>query len=173
MPAQIGGRTFSNADLLVGGGIILALINWFIPWWYTWNFSCSGSAFCVNVSSGVSGFGLWSGILGFIVLLVLIALFVVRLFAPTALPALPVADWMIYAIGGVFILLMAILFFTYAPGVSGPGYSAGISIGFFVGIITAAAIAVGGYLKRTEPQPATKPMNFSSFGQTPPPPPSA
>jgi hypothetical protein len=91
------------------------------------------------------------------------------------LPALPAADYLIYAVGGVFILLMVVLFLTYAgtASVSGIGYSAGISIGFFIGLVAAAAIAVGGWLKKTDVQPATAPMNFSGFNQAPPPPPPA
>jgi hypothetical protein len=172
MPAQIGGRTWSNADLILGGGLLVALINWFIPWWYTWKFNTAG-ILNINEGGGISGFGLWSGVLGFIVLLVLIALFALRAFAPQALPALPVVDWMIYAAGGAFILLMAVIFLTYAAGASGsgPGFSAGISIGFYLGLLTGAAIAVAGYLKRNEPQPTTRPLSFASAGgQTPPPP---
>jgi hypothetical protein len=173
MPATIGGKTYSNGQLILGGGLILALINWFIPWWWTASFSYSGIAGVGSYSSstGIGGLGSWSGWLGFIVLLVLIVLFAVRVFAPTALPALPFADYLIYAVGGVFILLMVVLFLTYAGGAnySGPGGSAGISIGFFIGLITAAAVAVGGWLTKTDPQPATAPMNFN---QAPPPPPA-
>ena len=71
---------------------------------------------------------------------------------------------MIYGVGGVFILLMVVLFLTYAGGASysGAGYnfSAGISIGFFVGLITAAAVAVGAWLSKTDPQPATAPLRL-------------
>jgi hypothetical protein len=176
MPANIGGKTYSNGQLLIGGGLILSLINWFIPWWWGYSSSYQGAAqFGISggsYSGGTNGFGLWSGILGFIVLLALIALFAIRTFAPNVLPALPVADWMIYTVGGVFIALMTVLFLTYAGGVSysGPGYnfSSGISIGFFVGIVLALAVAVGGWLTKTEPQPATAP--FTGFNQTPPPP---
>jgi hypothetical protein len=172
MPTAIGGKTYSNGQLILGAGLILALINWFIPWWWAYSFSYSGEAGFAgySASGGIGGLGSWSGWLGFIALLILIVLFAVRTFAPQALPALPFTDWMIYTVGGVFILLMVILFITYAggAGVSGPGYSEGISIGFFIGLITAAAIAVGGYLTKTDAQPATAPMNFNQ-GQTPPP----
>jgi hypothetical protein len=183
MPAQIGGRTYSNGELAIGGGLVLALINYFIPWWWTESSSYSGPNIAglggTNFSSGIGGFGSIWGILGFIVLLALIVLFALRTFAPNVLPALPTADWMIYTGGGVFILLMVVLFLTYAGGAggsySGAGYSfsSGISIGFFVGLITAAAIAVGGWLTKGQVQPATAPMNFSGFNQAPPPPPPA
>jgi hypothetical protein len=184
MPAQIGGRTYSNGELAIGGGLVLALINWFIPWWWAESSSYTGPNIdglgaAANSSSGIGGFGDIWGVLGFIVLLALIVLFALRTFAPNTVPALPVADWMIYSGGGAFILLMVVLFLTYAGGAggsySGPDYSfsSGISIGFFVGLITAVAIAVGGWLTKTQVQPATAPMNFSGFNQTPPPPPPA
>jgi hypothetical protein len=177
MPAQIGGKTYSNGQLILGGGLILALINWFIPWWWTASYSFSGVDGIAGYSSstGIGGLGSWSGWLGFLALLVLIVLFALRTFAPQVLPALPAADYLIYAVGGVFILLMVVLFLTYAGGAnySGPGGSAGISIGFFIGLITAAAVAVGGWLSKTDAQPATAPLNFSGFNQTPPPPPPA
>jgi hypothetical protein len=173
MPAQIGGKTYSNGELILGVGLVVALINWFIPWW--WAYSFNYSSIGLSSSGGTGGFGDIWGILGFIVLLALIALFVIRTFAPQVLPALPAADYLIYAVGGVFILLMVVLFLTYAgtASVSGTGYSAGISIGFFIGLVAAAAIAVGGWLKKTDVQPATAPMNFSGFNQAPPPPPPA
>jgi hypothetical protein len=180
MPAQIGGKTYSNGELAIGGGLILALINYFIPWWWSSSYSYSGSVAGLGSSSGsagIGGFGYWEGVIGFIVLLVLIALFAVRMFAPQVIPALPVQDYMIYAVGGVILLLTAVALLTYGGGVSGSGlgysYSSGISIGFFVGLITAVAIAVGGWLTKTQAQPATAPMNFSGFNQTPPPPPPA
>ena len=173
MPAQIGGKTYSNGELILGGGLVVALINWFIPWW--WAYSFTGLAgYGLNSSGGTGGFGDIWGILGFIVLLALIALFAVRTFAPQVIPALPVQDYLIYAGGGVFILLMVVLFLTYAGGASfsGSGYSAGISIGFFIGLVAAAAIAVGGWLKKSDAQPATAPMNFSGFKSPPPLPPA-
>jgi amino acid transporter len=183
MPANIGGKTYSNGQLIIGGGIIVAFINWFIPWWWAESSSYSGPSYAglgsdLNQSSGIGGLGYWAGWLGFLVLLCLIALFVLRNFVPNVLPALPVADWMIYGVGGVFMLLMVVLFLTYAGGAggsySGAGYSfsSGISIGFFIGLIATAAVAVGGWLSKSDPQPATAPMNFSGFNQTPPAPPA-
>jgi hypothetical protein len=181
MPAQIGGRTYSNGELAIGGGLILALINYFIPWWWSSSYSYSGSSIAgigaSSSSAGIGGFGYWEGVIGFIVLLVLIALFAVRMFAPKVIPALPVQDFMIYAVGGVVLLLTAVALLTYGGGVSGSGlgysYSSGISIGFFIGLIMAVVIAVGGYLSKSDAQPATAPMNFAGYNQTPPPPPPA
>ena len=183
MPAQIGGKTYSNGELAIGGGLILALINYFIPWWWSSSYSYSGSSIAglggSSASAGIGGFGYWEGVIGFIVLLVLIALFAVRTFAPQVIPALPVQDYLIYAVGGVVLLLTAVALLAYGGGVSGSGlgysYSSGISIGFFVALITAVAIAVGGWLTKSQVQPATAPLSttFSGFNQAPPPPPPA
>jgi hypothetical protein len=183
MPAQISGKTYSNGQLILGGGLILALINWFIGWWWVSSESSTGYSVggvtvgSTNISAGISGLGYWEGDIGFVVLLVLIVYLAVRMFAPQVIPALPVQDSMIFAGGGVFMLLMVVLLLTYGGGTSASGlgysYSNGISIGFFVGLITTAAVAVGGWLTKSEAQPATAPMNFSGFNQAPPPPPPA
>jgi hypothetical protein len=82
-------------------------------------------------------------------------------------------------VGGVVLLLTAVALLAYGGGVSGSGlgysYSSGISIGFFVALITAVAIAVGGWLTKSQVQPATAPLSttFSGFNQAPPPPPPA
>ena len=77
MPANIGGRTLSNGQLLIGGGLVVALINWFIPWWWATSSNYTGPSIDglganLNTSAGISGFGEWYGVIGFIVLLVLI-----------------------------------------------------------------------------------------------------
>jgi hypothetical protein len=51
------------------------------------------------------------------------------------------------------------------------GFSAGVSFGLFVGVIAGIAVVAGGFLKRADPQPATKP--FSSYQSQSTPPPSA
>jgi hypothetical protein len=180
MPANIGGRTFSNGQLLVGGGLVVALINWFIPWWWATSSSYSGPdagllGGASNVSAGTSGFGEWYGVIGFIVLLILIVLFAMRTFAPKSVPALPVQDYLIYVVGGVVLAVAAVLYLT-VPSVASINttyekFSAGVSIGFFLALILAIVVIVGGYLSKADPQPATQPFNFSSM-QTPPAPPA-
>jgi len=92
--------------------------------------------------------------------------------ATVAMPALPVNDAMVYSVIGVLMLVMALLWLLAgAPAsVSGPGYSVGLSFGLIIGIIAAIAVIAGGFLKRSDPQPAIKPMSAYSTPSAPPPP---
>ena len=174
---DVAGRKLGTSDILVGAGLILALIDTFLPW-YSASFNCNGIPGCAGLSTSASsnGFNYWSGVLFFIVVLLGLAFWLLRTFAPTVnLPQMPLTDAVIYMVVGVFLALMAVIYLIATPGgASGPGYSVGASFGLWIGIIVGVAVAAGGFLKRTEPQPATRP--FSSYGSSsspPPPPPSA
>ena len=176
---NIAGRKLSNGDLAVGAGLIVALIAIFLPW-YSASYNVSGIAGIPGYSGSVStgGFSYWTGWFFFLATLVGIALFALRTFVPTvAIPALPLNDAMTYVSIGAFMVVMAVLWLLLGSGaasVSGPGYSAGASFGLFIGIIAAAAVVVGGFLKRSDPQPATKPLSaYQTPSAPPPPPPSA
>lgn len=61
---------------------------------------------------------------------------------------------LVMAIGGVATLATIIFMLSEGRNFSGPGISAGPSLGAYVGLICAVAIAVGGYLLRREPDVA-------------------
>jgi hypothetical protein len=161
-------------------GLIVALIAVFLPW-YSVSASCGGVVGCAgfNYSASVGALSYWTGWLFFLALLVGLVLLVLRLFAPqVAVPALPQSDAMLFTIIGVFMAVMVILWLLLGSGstVSGPGYSAGPSFGLFVGLIAAVIVAIGGFLKRSDPQQATRayttPGPGPTYGGTPPPPPA-
>ena len=167
---DLAGRKLGTSDILLGVGLILALITTFLPWW-----SESTSVAGFSGSASLNGFNFWSGVLFFIVVLIGLAFFALRTFAPTVnLPAMPLTDAVLYMVIGILLALFALLALISTPGVySGPGFSAGASFGLWIGIITGVAVAAGGYLKRTEPQPATRPMSSYGGSSPPPPPPPA
>jgi hypothetical protein len=170
---NIAGKRLSNGDLAVAGGLIVGLVATFLPW-YGVSYSYSGTALgsLGSYSSSVGALSGWSGWLFFLAVLVGIALFALRTFVPTvALPALPLVDSMLYIIIGLAMAVFALLYLvTYGGGgVSGPGYSVGVSFGLWIGILAGLAIAVGGFLKRSDPQPATKPMSAYQTPSAPPP----
>jgi hypothetical protein len=175
MPMKIGERNLTNGDITIGAGLLVALIATFLPWY---SVSASGGGF--SYSASISGFGYWSGILFFIALLVGIVYYVLRTFVPgVAIPAMPTADFILYAGLGVFMILMALIFLLASGGgasVPGAGYSAGVSFGLFIAIIAGAAVAVGGYLKKGDPQAATRSLGSApsggGYGSPPPPPPA-
>ncbi len=175
---NVAGKKLSNGDLAVGAGLIVGLIAIFLPW-YSASYSVGSIAgvttgFSTSYSAG--GFSYWTGWFFFLATLVGIALFVLRTFVPTvAIPALPLNDAMAYVSVGAFMVVMALLWLLLgAPAsYSGAGFSAGVSFGLIIGIIAGAAVAVGGFLKRSEPQPATKPLSAYQTPSAPPPPPPA
>ena len=122
MPLNVAGKQLSNGAIVVAGGLIVGLVDTFLPW-HTTTF-------------------------------------------PTVLGG---------ASGGHDVVGRAVL-----PGGHG-GYRAirrphlrpsREHAGSFLGIITAAAVAVGGYLMRSDPQPATRPLSSYQPSATPAPPPA-
>lgn len=165
MPA-VAGRNFTNGDAAIGGGLIVALIAVFLPWYRA---SADSGPNGYNFSVSINGLSHWTGVLFFLALLVGIALFVIRNFVPTVkVPTLPQPDAMLYLGIGAFMAVMAILFLVLGSGatISGPGYSAGPSFGLFLALLAAIAVAAGGFLKRSDPQPAGQPFNAPGSGST-------
>jgi hypothetical protein len=155
MPLNVAGKPLSNGALAVGGGLIVALVDTFLPWHTTVFPTVYGLS-----SRGQDALGFWSGWLFFLAVLVGIALFVVRNFVPQAgISALPFTDAMIYAGLGVVMILCALLWLVtggwnsalYAQIANLSGISSGPNFGVFIGIIAAAAVGVGGYLMRAVP----------------------
>jgi hypothetical protein len=170
---NIAGRRLSNGDAVVGIALIVALIAIFLPW-----YSATASFGGFNSSVSVGGLSYWAGWLYFIAVLAGLLLYVLRTFVPNvAMPALPQTDAILYIGTGVFMVVMAIFWLLLGSGTasaSGPGFSAGASFGLFIGLIAAVAVAVGGYLKRSDAQPATRPLGSAGggYGAPPPPPPA-
>ncbi len=181
MPA-VAGRNFSNGDAAIGVGLIVALIAVFLPW-YSASFNCTGATSfgCGAFNTSVGALSGWAGWLFFIAVLVGLALFVLRTFVPTVqLPTMPQPDAVLFLILGIFLAVMAVLYLVTYGGASGsgPGYSVGPSFGLFIGLIAGIIVAVGGFLKRSEPQAVTSAYGAPGTGPTygggtPPPPPTA
>jgi hypothetical protein len=179
VPLNVAGRLLSNGALAVGGGLILGLVTTFLPWHMT----TIPASFLLE-SGSHDALGHWSGWLFLLAVLAGIALFSVRTFAPPrSVPAWPFTDAMIYVVVGAVMLLSALLWLVTGGGYGSadahysniPGSSTGPSFGLFIGVIAAAAVAVGGYLMKAEPQPATRALGtyLPSTASSPPPPPPA
>jgi hypothetical protein len=174
---NIAGKKLSNGDMAVGVGLIVGLIAIFLPW-YSYSYS-SGAIVGItggfSSSASVGGLNYWTGWFFFLFVLIGLALIILRTFVPTvAIPALPVDDAVSYMIVGAVMVVMALLWLLLGapPGFSGAGYSAGISFGLIIGLIAGVAVLAGGFLKRADPQPATKPFSaYQTPPSTPPPPP--
>jgi hypothetical protein len=105
VPLNVAGKQLSNGAIVVAGGLVVALIDTFLPWHST----SVPVAFGVD-SGSHDALGYWSGWIFFLAILVGIALFVLRTFAPqVSIPALPFSDAMIYLGIGIVMLLCALL----------------------------------------------------------------
>jgi hypothetical protein len=160
--------SMTNGEKLIAGGSLVLLVGLFLPW-----YGVDAGLY----SASVNGFHSW-GLLTFLALLVVVALWVIRSFLNDSvkLPEMSVSDALIYMIaGGVEVLGCIIFWLSYSTDVSIPGFSAGVRFGLFVSLIGAIATVVGGYLKQSEPATAAPapPMGGPPSYSPPPPPPAA
>jgi len=154
----------SKGDRAIAGGSVIVLVAMFLPW-YGWDAG--------PFSASVDGFNSW-GILTFLALLVVVALWLVRTFTADSvdLSGLPVRDAQLYLVGGGVEALGAVLFWL-AYHNNGFGLAnLGVRYGTFVALAGGAVTAYGGYLKQSEPAPspsAGAPTPPSSYPSAPPP----
>ena len=140
-------KALRMGDKVVGIALLVALISSFLPWY---GFSAPGFG-----SGSVSGFHGW-GFAYVFFWLATTGLFVARVFGSGSMkiPDLPVPDWQVFIAGGALMLLSALVFacpqYADVPSGSGLGYSDGVSFGWFLALLAAVAVGVGGYLKRSE-----------------------
>jgi hypothetical protein len=129
-------------------GLIFSFFHWY---------GASASAAGFNVSESINGWHGW-GIIAILLYIVSGAVVLmpfnglsVRKLVPTLPPA--VTDATVVMGAGVIAAIAVILFMlTEGSSYSGPGYSQGPSFGAYIGLICAIAIAVGGYLMRSDPE---------------------
>lgn len=170
-------RRFTLGDRVILGSCVVFLIFSFFPW--------------IGVDVGTSSFGVsfdqsglhgW-GVLAFIVMLVVAAFVMIRsplLNNQVAVPALPLADWMLLLIGGVITLGATLLYWVeYHSSVdTGLGTSIGTSnrFGWYISLLAAIGICVGAYLKQNDPAPVAAGAGggsvgggYGTYSATPPP----
>jgi hypothetical protein len=124
-------------ELVVGAGLILAIISLYLPWWGYDMFSNT------IFSIGFIGFADW-GIGYFIIWAVSACLLSLRTICRGAAPdfTLAVGDWYVYAVSGVLLLLFALI---PLDDVVTEGAHFGLRYGWFVAM-AAALLVLGGAL---------------------------
>jgi hypothetical protein len=170
-------KGLTRGDQVVLGSSVLLLIFYFFPW-----IGVDTSAFGgISVSASENGLHGW-GVLGFIVVLAVIAFALIRtpaLSEAVKLPELPAADWMIFAGAGVLELITTLLYWVEyhsSTDIGGVSFGTSQKYGWYIAIILSIALAAGGYLKQSDPQPAASGGGGSSYPPpsptyAPPPPP--
>jgi hypothetical protein len=163
MTLKVAGKSLAKGDLAVGGGLVVALVGSFLPWHTTSLLNgdvCSDSAACgpgTVFQASHNVFGYWSGWVFFAALLVGLALFVLRTFVPhVTVPTLNFSDATIYAGAGMVMALCGVLWLVTGGGYATLNplgvYSSAPGVGVFIGFVAAAAVLVGAFLMRSEPQ---------------------
>ena len=177
MDFQARMNALSTGDKVVGAGLLVALISLFLPWY---GFSFGGFSYSESGFYGV----------GWVYLLLLLASAVywgMKVFAPDANAFKQVSSvgkrpdgsggighWQVFLGGGVIMFLFSLIY--YFSNVSGTGLS--IRFGWFVGLIGAILIAVGGFMARDAGAgfglgaPSTGSQSASTIPSSPPPPPA-
>ena len=170
-------KNFSTGDLVIGGALILMFIFSFIGGFKHVSVDNCGAGLGVSISSAscsATGDSLWGGlgILAALLILVAIAFYVVRKLPQIQLPLLPLPDWQIWTIFGVFEAVLIFLSWLVGKSSSGgvdfgslPGISTSPGWSCYVLIILALAVAVGGYLKQNDPvSVSTAPTPTGGYG---------
>jgi hypothetical protein len=131
----------SEPELWIFVGLILGIVALFLPWW-----GISGpSGFEYGLSTGFSGWG----IAYFVCWLVVMTFLFVRTIGRDAVKAfeLPFAEWLVYAFGGVFMFMSALIVWATIPSQSPlgldssllnatPGYSIGVRFGWWLAVFS-------------------------------------
>jgi hypothetical protein len=165
-----------DSEKAILGGSIVVLVALFLPW-YGWDFNVGAGVLGTLSNSGsFTGFHSW-GLLTFIALLFVIAVWLVRgpLSDQVKLPEMSITDAQLYMIGGGVEVLGSILYWLTVKGdnIDLPGYSAGVRFGVFVALVGGIITIVGGYLKQSEPVAAATtsipPPPPATYGAPPPP----
>jgi hypothetical protein len=127
-------------------GFIATLLPWYTVSVHFGTITSSGS------ENGWHGWGLLAMLLFIVgaawVVLPLLGVSIQGLLA--TLPPTVTEPRLVMGIGGVAALCTLIFMVTEGGGVSGAGISAGPSLGAYLGLICALAIAAGGYLRQSE-----------------------
>jgi len=136
-------NTLSTPEKAIAGGGVLMLIASFFDWWH---FSVAGFG-----SAGESAWGdpgsIW-GILAVLLSLVLAGIVLSTRLGNVQMPALPeTVTWAQVWGGGAAAVVVLVLLKAWRIQAAPVG---GFGIGFFLGVIAAAAIAYGGYMMYTE-----------------------
>jgi hypothetical protein len=168
MTLSIAGKPVSKGALVVGVGLVVAVVGAVNPWRSVsipWGLTCSAIRQCVLETGAFngshSGLVYWQGWVFFIAALLGLALLWTRTFRPElTISPMPSTDAPVYAVIGVVMLLCVALrlfvgvgaqTYTYETAAGGV-YILGPGLGLFIGIAAAALVLAGAVLMRPLPQ---------------------
>jgi hypothetical protein len=170
MSLNVAGKSLPKATVVVGAGLIVALVGTFFPWRAASippGYGCTAPRQCAAETSafnaGHSAFVGWQGWVFFIAVILGASLLAIRTFAPQV-TASPMAstDAPDYAVLAAVMLLMGVLVLLVGVGerteyyetAAGGVYTLGPGLGIFIAMVGAAAVGFGGFLMRGATHPA-------------------
>jgi hypothetical protein len=168
MTRNVAGKSPSKGALVVGVGLVVALVGAVNPWRSAsipWGYTCSGIRQCVLETGAFngshSGLVYWQGWAFLIAALLGLVLLWTRTFRPQlTISPMPSTDAPVYAVIAVVMLLcvglrlfVGVGAHTYAYDTAAGGvYILGPGLGLFIGIAAAAVVLAGAVLMRPLPQ---------------------
>ena len=126
-------------ESIIAASAVIAIISMFLPWW------------CVNgnYTQSINGFNGW-GLLYFVGWFVVAAFLCIRACGPAVVRTnrFPFADWFIYVVGGVLMVIAALSIWDslliYSADQSNLRY------GWWIALVAAILTVLGGMLKQRE-----------------------
>jgi len=155
----------STADKVIGASAIVFLIAFFLPWEGISNEFGSAS------NKGYDYF--LTGIIPFLVVLVMVVQIVLDKLTTTQLPEIPLKWGQVHLIGGLIVAVLVVLRLLVPADEGSGAFSVDLDrmYGLFIATIAAIGVGVGGYLKSKEPEEAYSGGPSAYPGTQPPPPP--
>ena len=148
----------TTADKVVCGAAIVFLISTFLPWYGIDGFDAANTGWDYFLT----------GILPLLLAVVMVAQIVVTRFTTTQLPAIPVPWGLVHLVAGATIAVLLLLRTLIVSSVDtfAGDFELDRKWGLFVALLSALALAAGGFLKSKEPESA----QVGGPGGYPPPP---
>lgn len=160
MSPNLAGKSLSKGALVAGAGLIVALVDSFLPWRSAsipWGLTCSAIKQCVVETGAFNGshsaLVYWPGWVFCIAALLGLTLLVLRTFMPRmTISPMPSTDAPVYA-GIAFVMGLCVVLrllagvgqvTEYYSTTAGGVYTVGPGIGEFIGIVATAMVGAGG-----------------------------
>jgi hypothetical protein len=140
----------STADRVIGAAGIVFFISLFFPWW-----GIDLGEFGTPSNSGWDYF--LTGILPFLLIVVMIGQIVITRFTTTELPALPISWAQVHLIAGGVVAALLLLRTIIPADEGGGGFEVDLDRqwGLYISLLAAIGVAVGGFLKFQEGEDTT------------------
>jgi hypothetical protein len=157
----------STADKVIGATSLVFLVSLFLPWWGI----DLGSGLGTASNSGWDYF--LTGILPFLLVVVMLGQIIVDKLTNTQLPEIPLTWGQVHMIAGIAVAVLVVLRLLVPASEGSGAFEVDLDrqYGMFVAALAAIGVGVGGFLKSKEPESVYDSGPSAYPGAPPPPPP--